>query len=230
MKGKDARDGSGLGFARERTMNTNPNQPHSLMVTGRSNVPKQLDTLESVQLVYHKILKKDVLLYFMTDGRVYKVTEDDVKLKTWEELEHVLYLFKVKNQRTYDAAEELKKLVLKSKKLLKVKTIYPYVPKYINHEGKVVEMKWNSTKLTEGLLGEKFLEFNSDADKVGYIKLGANMKRNKINDLRAAIYQTGEFDPELMQIRKEMIAELEAAERQLLKDYLRTIFDVVAHE
>ena len=44
--------------------------------------------------------------------------------------------------------------------------------------------------------------------------------------LRAAIYQTGESDPELKELKESMVDELEKAERRLLIDYLRTVPDI----
>ena len=52
------------------------------------------------------------------------------------------------------------------------------------------------------------------------------MRKNIIYSLRAAIYQTGEGDPELRELKKIMIVELERAERKLLQDYIRTVPDI----
>ena len=48
------------------------------------------------------------------------------------------------------------------------------------------------------------------------------MRRNKIYDLRAATYQTGVSDPELREIKRQMITALAEAERELLREYLKT--------
>ena len=85
-------------------------------------------------------------------------------------------------------------------------------------------MKKDSARLVT-IAGEKVLEFNVESDKAFIIRLGNEMKRNSISDLRAAIYQTGENDPELKKIKEQMIAELENAEEKLLNDYLKTTFE-----
>ncbi|KAK1388239.1 hypothetical protein POM88_016417 [Heracleum sosnowskyi] len=181
--------------------------------------------LESVQMIFHKVLKKEFLLYFMADGRVYKVTESDINLKSYEELEYVLYLLKVKNRSTHDAALVIRERMLRSKIILGGGVSSAYIPKYRDAYGKIVEMKRNSARFRTAL-EMKVLEFNLESDKPFYIKLGNEMRKNSIYSLRAAIYQTGEGDPELKELKENMIAELERAERRLLTDYLRTVPDI----
>ena len=161
----------------------------------------------------------------MNDGRVYKVGESDVHLKSWEELEYVLYLLKVKNRHTHNVAQILREKMLKSKVMLGGADSNAYIPKYRDHAGKLVEMKRNSSRLRTDL-GIKVLEFNLESDKPHFIKLGNEMRKNSIYSLRAAIYQTEETTPELKEVKEIMIAELENAERRLLIDYLRTVPDV----
>ncbi|KAK1365551.1 hypothetical protein POM88_041112 [Heracleum sosnowskyi] len=67
------------------------------------------------------------------------------------------------------------------------------------------------------------LEFNLESDKSYFIRLGNEMRKNNIYSLRAAIYQTGESDPEFKELKEIMVDELEKAERRLLIDYLRTV-------
>ena len=86
-------------------------------------------------------------------------------------------------------------------------------------------MKRNSAKFTTAL-GTKVLEFNPESDKAYYIRLGNDMRKNSIYSLRAAIYQTGEGNPEYKELKEIMIAELERAERRLLSDYIRTVPDI----
>ena len=97
----------------------------------------------------------------------------------------------------------------------------PFVPKYFNDKGQLVEMKKNSAQL-ETVAGIRALMFNEESDKAYYIRLDKDMKRNKIYDLRAAIYQTGVSDPELREIKRQMIAALAEAEKELLREYLKT--------
>ncbi|KAK1383138.1 hypothetical protein POM88_020873 [Heracleum sosnowskyi] len=223
--GKEAYDKSGLGSHRERRTNNRSQDNISLAESGIGVTQENLDKLESVQLIFHRVLKKQFLLYFMSDGRVYKVGESDVNLKSWEELEYVLYLLKVKNRHTHDVAQVLREKMLRSKAMLGGGVSSVYIPKYRDHAGKIVEMKRNSARFKTAL-GVKVLEFNLESDRAHYIRLGNDMKKNNIYSLRAAIYQTGEGDPEYKELKEIMIAELENAERRLLIDYLRTVPDV----
>ncbi|KAK1358671.1 hypothetical protein POM88_043145 [Heracleum sosnowskyi] len=223
--GKEAFDKSGLGSHRERRTNNRSQDNISLAESGIGVTQENLDKLESVQLIFHRVLKKQFLLYFMSDGRVYKVGESDVNLKSWEELEYVLYLLKVKNRHTHDVAQVLREKMLRSKAMLGGGVSSIYIPKYRDHAGKLVEMKRNSAKFTTAL-GIKVLEFNLESDKAHYIRLGNDMEKNNIYSLRAAIYQTGEGNPEYKELKGIMIAELERAERRLLVDYLRTVPDI----
>ncbi|KAK1397459.1 hypothetical protein POM88_007322 [Heracleum sosnowskyi] len=223
--GKEAFDKSGLGSHRERRINNRSQDNISLAESGIGVTQENLDKLESVQLIFHRILKKQFLLYFMSDGRVYKVGESDVNLKSWEELEYVLYLLKVKNRYTHDVAQVLREKMLRSKAMLGGGVSSVYIPKYRDHTGKLVEMKKNSARFRTAL-NKKVLEFNLESDKAFYIRLGNEMNKNSIYSLRAAIYQIGEDEPELKELKKDMIAELDRAERKLLIDYLRTVPDI----
>ncbi|KAK1361435.1 hypothetical protein POM88_045909 [Heracleum sosnowskyi] len=116
--GKESYDKSGLGSHREKRINNSPLDHTSLAEPGVGVTQESLDKLESVQMIYHKGIKKEFLLYFMADGRVYRVGEADIHLKLWEELGYVLYLLKVKNQSTHNAAQVLRERMMKSKVLL----------------------------------------------------------------------------------------------------------------
>ncbi|KAK1365579.1 hypothetical protein POM88_041140 [Heracleum sosnowskyi] len=225
VHGKQSYDKSGLGSHREKRINNSPMDQTSLAEPGVGVTQENLDKLESVQLIHHKGLKKDFLLYFMADGRVYRIGENDIHLKMAEELEYVLYLLKVRNQRTQNATEVLRVRMMRAKVLSGAKITSAYIPKYKDAHGKFVEMKRNSARLRTDL-GVKVLEFNLDSDKPYFIRLGNEMRKNSIYSLRAAIYQTGESDPELRELKKVMIEELERAERRLLMDYLRTVPDI----
>ncbi|KAK1396131.1 hypothetical protein POM88_005994 [Heracleum sosnowskyi] len=181
--------------------------------------------LDSVQLIFHKGLKKDFLLYFMNDGRVYRVAESDIDLKSYQELEYVLYLLKVKNRNTHNAATFIRQKMQRSKVMLGGGISKVYIPKYRDAYGNVIEMKRNSTRLRTDL-GVKVLEFNQESDKAHFIRLGNEMRKNSIYSLRAAIYQTGESDSELKELKEIMVEELEKTERRLLIDYLRTVPDI----
>ncbi|KAK1397218.1 hypothetical protein POM88_007081 [Heracleum sosnowskyi] len=223
--GKEAFDKSGLGSHRERRTNNRSQDKFSLAEFGVGITQEGLDKLESVQMIFHKGIKKEFLLYFMADGRVYRVGEFDIQLKLWEELEYVLYLFEVKNRSTYDAARVLKERMMKSKVLSGAGVSSAYIPKYRDAHGKLVEMKRNSARFRTAL-NKKVLEFNLESDKPFYIRLGNEMDKNSIYSLRAAIYQIGEDEPEMKELKKIMIAELNRAEKKLLSDYIRTVPDI----
>ena len=72
--------------------------------------------------------------------------------------------------------------------------------------------------------------FNSESDKGGCILLGERMKVSKIEDLRAAIYQTSESEGELRKIHNNLIKFLMAAEQKLMDEFLaeRWKFQTVA--
>ncbi|KAK1352302.1 hypothetical protein POM88_053566 [Heracleum sosnowskyi] len=223
--GKQSYDKSGLGSHREKRVNNSPLDHTSLAEPGVGVTQENLDKLESVQMIYHRGLKKEFLLYFMADGRVYRIGEDDICLKFWEELEYVLYLLKIKNRNTHNAALVLKDRMMKSKVLFGGNVSSAYIPKYRDAHGKLVEMKKNSARFRTAL-NKKVLEFNLESDKAFYIRLGNEMNKNSIYSLRAAIYQIGEDKPELKELKKDMIAELDRAERKLLSDYIRTVPDI----
>ncbi|KAK1384398.1 hypothetical protein POM88_022133 [Heracleum sosnowskyi] len=223
--GKQSYDKSGLGSHQEKRVNNSPLDHTSLAEPGVGVTQENLDKLESVQMIYHRGLKKEFLLYFMADGRVYRIGEDDIRLKFWEELEYVLYLLKIKNRNTHNAALVLKDRMMKSKVLFGGSVSSAYIPKYRDAHGKLVEMKKNSARFRTAL-DKKVLEFNLESDKAFYIRLGNEMNKNSIYSLRAAIYQIGEDEPELKELKKDMIAELDRAERKLLSDYIRTVPDI----
>ncbi|KAK1365854.1 hypothetical protein POM88_041415 [Heracleum sosnowskyi] len=222
--GKETFDKAGLGSHREKRINNRSGDQSSLAVSGIIT-QENLDMLDSVQLIFHKGLKKDFLLYFMNDGRVYRIAESDIDLKSYQELEYVLYLLKVKNRNTHNAATFIRQKMQRSKVMLGGGVSKVYIPKYRNAYGNVIEMKRNSARLRTDL-GVKVLEFNLESDKAHFIRLGNEMRKNSIYSLRAAIYQTGESDPELKELKEIMVEELEKAERRLLIDYLRTVPDI----
>ena len=70
------------------------------------------------------------------------------------------------------------------------------------------------------MLGTTSLMFNQESDKGGCIILGERMKVSKIEDLRAAIYQTSESAGELRQIHNNLIKLLMVAEQKPMEDFL----------
>ncbi|KAL8101334.1 hypothetical protein AgCh_033278 [Apium graveolens] len=192
VTGKEARDKTGLGSADERRVHNTTDDPTSLSEPGIGATPERLNQLESVQMVYHTYLKEYIMLYFMTDGRVYHIRQNAIPLKYFEELEH------------------------RQKRLYSVKSDSRYVPKYRDHNGDIVDMKPNTAQIRT-YLGIKGLEFNLESDKAYVIRLDQELRKAKIDDLRAAIFQTGEDTAELKCVKRRMIDELRYAEKCLLK-------------
>ncbi|KAL8107130.1 hypothetical protein AgCh_023792 [Apium graveolens] len=216
VTGKEARDKTGLGSADERRVHNTTNDPTSLSEPGIGATPERLNQLESVQMVYHTYLKEHILLYFMTDGRVYHIRQNAIPLKYFEELEHVLFLLQVDDRLTGTAANYLKEQIQRQKRLYSVKSDSIYVPKYRNHNGDIVDMKPNTAQIRT-YLGIKGLEFNLESDKAYVIRLDQELRKAKINDLRAAIFQTGEDTAELKDVKRRMIDELRYAEKYELE-------------
>ena len=81
------------------------------------------------------------------------------------------------------------------------------------------EMKKDGAIL-QTVLGTTSLMLNPESDKGGCIILGKRMKVSKIEDLRAAIYQTSESTGELRQIHSNLIELLMVAEQKLMKEFL----------
>ncbi|KAL8157879.1 hypothetical protein AgCh_002553 [Apium graveolens] len=179
VTGKEARDKTGLGSADERRIHNTTNDPTSLSEPGIGATPERLNQLESVQMVYHTYLKEYILLYFMTDGRVYHIRQNVIPLKYFEELEHVLFLLQVDDRITGTAANYLKEQIQRQKRLYSVKAV----------------------------------EFNLESDKAYLIRLDQDIRKAKINDLRAAIFQIGEDTAELKDAKRRMIDELRYAEK-----------------
>ena len=67
-------------------------------------------------------------------------------------------------------------------------------------------------------LGYRVVEFNIESDKAYYIRFNEDIRKAKINDLRAAIFQISEDTVELKEAKRRMLNELAYAERCLLKN------------
>ena len=109
-----------------------------------------------------------------------------------------------------------------------------FSPKYINYSRKETELKKDGAIL-QTMLGITSLMFNSESNKGGCIILGERMKVSKIEDLRAAIYQTSESEGELKKIHDDLIQLLMAAEQKLMDEFLvnrwefQTVADLLKH-
>ena len=158
------------------------------------------------------------MLYFLKEEKVLTLSEQELALKHWKELENVLYLLNPKDRECKRWAESIKRNIQEKKKVLGLRK-EEFSPKYINYAGKETEIKKDGATL-QTVLGTTSLMFNSESDKGGCIILGERIKVSKIEDLRAAIYQTSESTGELRQIHSNLIELLMVAKQKLMKEYL----------
>ena len=99
---------------------------------------KHLDELISVQLIvdmHDGTEPKVKMLYFLKNGKVLMLTEHELLLKNWRELEHVLYLLKLKDEECKRWAKRMKMIIRDQKKVLGIKK-EEFTPKYIDYCGK----------------------------------------------------------------------------------------------
>ena len=115
-------------------------------------------------------------------------------------------------------AASIKRNIQEKKKVLGLRN-ERFSPKYINYSGKETKMKKDGAIL-QTMLGITSLMFNLESDKGGCILLGERMKVSKIEDLRAAIYQTSELEGELRKIHDNLIQLLMVAEQKLMDEIL----------
>ena len=80
-------------------------------------------------------------------------------------------------------------------------------------------MKKDGAKL-QNVVGITSLMFSSESDVVKCIHLGERMKISKIENLRAAIYQTNESEGELKKLHEDIIQLLIVVEKKLMDDFL----------
>ena len=80
-------------------------------------------------------------------------------------------------------------------------------------------MQKNSSVM-ETIAGTRLLGYNNDADRPRVIQLGDAMARSKLNALRAAIYQTGEDNEELKNVKAQMIQTLKLKEENLINQFV----------
>ncbi|KAK1384160.1 hypothetical protein POM88_021895 [Heracleum sosnowskyi] len=159
---------------------------------------RHLDKLISVQMVYDihdGNMPKEKLVYFLKDGSTFVLTELDVSMKNLEELRYVQYMLVPKDdlcikwRRKIQSSINLHLMGLNQKNT-------GYAPKYIDMDGQEVEMKKGSA-FVEKTLGEEYLSFCLDSERIKLIYLDDRMLRSSIEDLRAAVYQTNKDDENL---------------------------------
>ncbi|KAK1372597.1 hypothetical protein POM88_028790 [Heracleum sosnowskyi] len=100
--------------------------------------------------VYYGNLPQEKLVYFLKDGTTFVLTSLDISMKNLEELRYVRYLFVpkddlcVKWRKKIQSSIDLQLMALKSKDT-------GYVPKYIDMDGREVEMKKGSAFIETSL-------------------------------------------------------------------------------
>ena len=82
----------------------------------------------------------------MKNGKVFVLSEQDLTLKHWKELEHVLYLFNPKDKECKRWDESIQRNIFEKKKVLGLRK-EEIGPKYINYAGKETEMKKDGATL-----------------------------------------------------------------------------------
>ena len=61
------------------------------------------------------------MLYFLKKGKVFTLSEQELVLKHWKELEHVLYLLNPKDRECKRWAESTRRNIQEEKKVLRVR-------------------------------------------------------------------------------------------------------------
>ena len=181
---------------------------------------EHLDRLISVNLIMDQVdgrTDKEKMIYFLEDGQNYKINEVELMQKNWKELEYVMFMFKEKNSVCKRWRRRMEATAALQKKCIQVNR--EFKPKYLNVDGVEIEMKKGDAKL-ESFLGKTMLSFNPESIKGYAIDIGSGMHRSRIKDLRAAIYQLEVNTDELRRIKEEMEKHLEAAEENLVDEFL----------
>ena len=181
---------------------------------------EHLDRLMSVSLIVDQMdgnEDKVKMIYFLEDGLNYKLNENELMLKNWKELEHVLFMFKEKDAVCSRWKKRIEATAAEQKKCIQVST--EYKPKYLDAYCKEIEMRKGDAKL-ETFLGKTMLSFNPLSIRGCAIDIGTGMHRSKLKDLRAAIYQLDADTDELVKIKEDMEKHLEAAEERLVNEFL----------
>ena len=181
---------------------------------------EHLDRLMCVSLIMDQMdgnEDKEKMIYFLEDGRNYKINEIELIQKNWKELEHVLFMFKEKNAVCSRWKKRIEATAALQKKCIQVST--EYKPKYLDAYCKEVEMRKGDAKL-ETFLGKTMLSFNPLSIRGCAIDIGTGMHKSKLRDLRAAIYQLDADTDELVKIKEDMEKHLEAAEERLVNEFL----------
>ena len=103
-RGKEAYDTTGLGHLKEKIETSSAStfrDPYPLTdKVGEAVTQKDLDKVESTQILvdtHDGTGDKEKMAIFPNNGRVYRISEADLLLKSLRELEHIHYMFEIRN-------------------------------------------------------------------------------------------------------------------------------------
>ena len=228
--GKEAYDTTGLGHWKEkieRSSATTFRDPYPLTEkVGEAVTQKDLDKVESVQILMHThdgTGDKEKIAIFLEFGRVYRISEADLLLKSLRELEHFHYVLEIKNEATKRWSNLMKRTINEKRRFYGIKSDEEYVPRIAQGDGSEILMEKNSSVM-ETIANTRILGYNNDADRPRVIQLGDAMQRSKVNALRAAIYQTGDETEELRNVKAQMIQILKLKEENLINQFVKESF------
>lgn len=147
------------------------------------------------------------MLYFLEDGRIFKLNEHDLLLKQWQELEYNLYLMKSMNASIRRWAERINRAINEKQNGTRVKSGGTYISKYILDDDSENEMVLDCVQF-ETTFYMRDLFFNTNGKKIGCMYLDESARQNPIYNIRAAIYYTGDATQELVEVKEQVIQAL----------------------
>ncbi|KAL1811236.1 hypothetical protein ACET3Z_021301 [Daucus carota] len=225
-RGKEAYDTTGLGHRKEKIQTgsaTTFRDPYPLTEkVGEAVTQKDLDKVESVQILmdtHDGPEDKEKIAIFLESGRVYRISEADLLLKSLRELEH-FHMLEIKNKATQRWSDLMKKTISEKRRFYGIKSDDEYIPQIAQDDGSEISMEKNSSVM-ETIANTRILGYNNEADRPRVIQLGEAMKRSKANALRSAIYQTGDEDEELKTVKAQMIQTLKQIEEDLITKFVK---------
>ena len=171
---------------------------------------KDLDRIESAQILidtHDGPEDKEKIVIFLESGRVYRISEADLLIKSLKELEHIHYMLEIKNEASRRWSDRMKRTIQEKRRFYGISSEAEYVPRITQEDGSEINMKKNSSVM-DTIEGTRVLGYNNEADRPRVIQLGEAMERSKASALRSAIYQTGEENEELKTVKAQMIQTL----------------------
>ena len=106
---------------------------------------------------------KEKIAIFLNTGRVYRVSEADLLLKSLRELEHFHYMLEIKNEATQRWSDLMKRTILEKRRFYGLSPDEEYVPKISQDDCSEIYMEKNSSVM-ETIANTRILGCNNDAD------------------------------------------------------------------